>query len=99
MVTVEENSMRAKASRGAQGHGGLNAIFASFVTGGGDHTALVGQTADHHRLAAKFRTLEQLYGHKEGVHIDMHDASAIGGRKLAGASCVARNRARSGISE
>ena len=84
VVTVEENSMRAKASRGAQRHGGLNAVFAGFVTGGGDHAALIGPTANHHRLAAKFRTLEQLDGHEEGIHIDMQDACAIGGGKLAG---------------
>ena len=83
VVTVEENSMRAKASRGAQGHGGLDAIFAGFVTGGGDHAALIGPTANHHGLATKFRTLEQLHGHKKRIHIDMQDASAMGRSKLA----------------
>lgn len=76
--------MWAKTSRCAQRHGGLNAIFSGFVTGGSDHATLIGPPANYHRLAAKFRTLKQLHGHEERIHIDMQDACVIGGRKLAG---------------
>ena len=72
-MAVEENGVGAEASRGAQGHGGVDAEFAGFVAGGGDDAALIGTAANDHGFAAKIGALEQFDGDEEGVHVHVED--------------------------
>jgi hypothetical protein len=46
-----ENAVRAEASGGGAGHGGTNAEFAGFVTGGTNNAAALGRAADNDGLA------------------------------------------------
>jgi hypothetical protein len=65
--------VRAEASGGAQGHGGVDAEFAGFVAGGGDNAALVGTAADDNGLAAEVGTIEEFDGDEECVHVHVED--------------------------
>ena len=73
VMAVEEDGVGAEAAGGAQGHGGMDAEFAGFVTGGGYDTALVGTASNDHGLAAEVGALEELNGDEEGVHVDVED--------------------------
>src|SRR5438105_8577093 len=68
-MAVEEDGMRTKLSGGAQRHGGMNSVFARFVTGRGNYTALVGTSADDNRYAGQVGSIKKLDGDEEGVHV------------------------------
>ena len=71
----------AEAAGGAQRHGGLDAVLAGFIAGGGDDSTLIRAPADDYRLAAKFGALEELDRNEEGVHVDMEDrCRGVGGQ-------------------
>ena len=86
VVTIEKDGLGAEASRGAQGHGGVDAELAGFVAGGGDNAALVGAATDNHRLAAEFGAVEEFDGDEEGVHVDVEDGGD--GWRFGGVGCV-----------
>ena len=75
VVAIEEDGMRTEAARGAEGHGGVNAVFARLVTGSGDDTALVGAAAYYNRFAAKVGSVEEFDGDKECVHIHVENGT------------------------
>ena len=81
VVAVEKNCVGTEASGGAQRHGGLDAVLARFIAGGGDDSALIGAAADDHRLAAKLGALEEFDGNEEGVHVDVENGCrGVGGQ-------------------
>ena len=47
----------------------MNSVFARFVTGGGNDTALVGTSADDYWFAAEVGAVEKLDGDEERVHV------------------------------
>src|SRR5256885_7502131 len=72
-MAVEEDGMRTKLPGGAERHGGMNSVFARFVTGGGDDAALVGTSADDNGFAAQIGAVEKLDGDEEGVHVHVEN--------------------------
>ena len=75
VVAVEKNCVGAKLPSGAQRHRGMDAEFPRFVARRGNHAALIGLAAHDYRLAAQFRSLQQLDRNEERVHIDMQNRS------------------------
>jgi hypothetical protein len=73
VVTVEEDSMRAEAAGGAEGHGGVDSEFAGFVAGGGNDAALVWAATNHNGLAAEVGAVEEFDRDEEGVHVNVED--------------------------
>ena len=51
----------------------MHAESPRFIAGRSDHAALIFLPADDDRQAAQLGAREQLDGHEERVHIDMHD--------------------------
>jgi len=78
MMAVEENGVGTKSASRAEGHGGMDAVFAGFVTGSGDDAALVRAAADDNGLAAEVRAVEEFNGDEEGVHVHMEDGRVDG---------------------
>jgi hypothetical protein len=58
VVAVEKDGVGAKASGGAEGHGGVDAEFAGFVAGGGNDSTLVRAATNHNGLAAEVGAVE-----------------------------------------
>jgi hypothetical protein len=52
---------------------GVESELSGFVGGSGDHSPLVGLTADHHRFAPQFRVEYLLHCNEESIQIDVHD--------------------------
>lgn len=73
VVAIEKDGVGAEAAGGTQGHGGVDAEFAGFVTGGGDDAALVWAATDNHRFAAEVGAVEEFDGDEEGIHVDVED--------------------------
>ena len=73
VMAVQENCVRAKPSRGAQRHRGVDAIFPRFVTRSGDDAALVGTASHNNRFAAQLRAIEQFHRHEKRIHVHMED--------------------------
>jgi hypothetical protein len=70
----------------------VNAVFAGFVAGGGDHAALIGTAADDYWFAAKIGAIEKLDGDEEGVHVHVENVRDGGRREIV---CVYMERAKS----
>lgn len=68
--------MRAQLFGHFHGHGGMNAIFAGFVTTGGYHPP-VAAAAYQYRLAVQFRIDPSFDRYKEGVEIDVRNGAQI----------------------
>ena len=75
-MAVEEHSVRAKFCGCAQGHRGMNAETARFVTRRGDDAALVALPPDDHGQAAQFGARQQFNGNKKRVHVDVKNGSS-----------------------
>src|SRR5438552_11050453 len=73
VMAVQENSVRAKPSRSAQRHRGMNAVFPRFIARRGNYAALVRPPAHDYRLATKLRAIEQFHGDEKRVHVDVKD--------------------------
>lgn len=70
-----EDSLRAEASGGAEGHCGVNAELSGGIRRGGNDAALVGLTTDDYGFAFE-RGIEELFdGDEEGVHVDVEVSS------------------------
>ena len=87
--------MGTKLSGSAQRHGGMNAVFAGFVAGGGNDAALVGTAADDNWFAAEVGAIEKLDGDEEGVHVDVENV-CDGGRCEVVRVCRERSKSRQG---
>src|SRR5438067_5213758 len=70
-VPINEDRLRAKARRGAQRHGRVDAEFSRAIRGGSYHAPLISLTSDNNGLALE-RGVEQLLDrNEERVHVDM----------------------------
>ena len=68
-----EDEVRAALTGDAGGHGGVDAVLAGFVAGGGDDAPLLGGAADGDRFATVLGEVTLLHGCEEGIHVDMDD--------------------------
>jgi hypothetical protein len=75
-AAAEKDSMGTQAMGSSQWHPGLQPVGSCFIGGAGDHTAAVGVSTDHHRLASKGRVKHLLHRDKESVEVDMKDAAS-----------------------
>src|SRR5439155_10425114 len=73
VMAVEKNGVRAEFPGGSQRHGGMNSVFARFVTGGGNDASLVGTSADDNRFAAEVGAIKKLDGDEECVHVHVEN--------------------------
>ena len=74
-MAVEEDGLRAELVGRPQRHCRVHSELAGRVGRRRDHAALVRAPADHHRLAFERRVEQFLHRHKEGIHVDVEDAS------------------------
>src|SRR5208282_265965 len=72
-MAVEKNCLRAKLRGGAKRHRRVNAEAARFVTGGGNHSALIALASDDNGQAFQFRARQQLDRNEKCVHIDVEN--------------------------
>ena len=82
-VALDEDGVGAEEARRAERHGGVDAVFAGLVAGGGDDTALVALAANDDGLAFEGRVEELFDGDEEGVHVEVEDG-------LHGSTAVSR---------
>ena len=73
VMAVEEHGVRAELSGGAQRHRGMNAVFASFVAGGRNDSALIRAAAHDYGLSAQFGAFKELDRDEKRVHVHMED--------------------------
>jgi len=80
-VAIEEDGVGAKLVGSAEWHGGMDAVFAGFVAGGGDDAALCAFAADDDGFAFECGVEEFFDGDEEGVHVDVEDGFHLSPRR------------------
>ena len=77
VATVQENSVRAKLSCGAQRHGRMNAIAARFVARCRDDSAAIRLPTHNDGLATQLGTFEQFHRNKKCIHVHVQNRSRV----------------------
>ncbi len=77
VAAFQENGMRAELSRGAQGHGRMDAIAASLVTRRRHDSPAIRLSAHNHGLATQLGMFEQLDRNKECIHVHMQNGCCV----------------------
>jgi len=87
-VWGQEDGVGAELMGFRGGHGGVDAVAAGFVGGGGDDAAFGGRGADDDGAPGELGAVADFDRGEEGVHVDMEEDAApcggVGGRGLGG---------------